>query len=104
MRAVCGLRFYDCVKWGLLPMRHLGILLIGLLFSIYPAAAEITVYLDSLTDCGFTEFVDEDGLRIGAVILNIDTGTGCTENLDTIFNVASVPNVFDAATYYAMLI
>jgi hypothetical protein len=89
---------------GFLAMRHLGILLIGLLFSIYPSAAEITVNLDSLADCGFTEFVGEDGLRIGAVILNIETGTGCTENLDATFNVASVPKVFVAATYYDMLI
>ena len=89
---------------GFSHMRHLGILLIGLIINIYPAAAETTVNFDTLADCGFTEFAGEDGLRIGAVILNIETGTGCTENLDATFNVASVPKIFVAATYYDMLI
>ncbi|MDQ7026030.1 MAG: serine hydrolase [Anaerolineae bacterium] len=84
--------------------RSLWMALIWLLVAVYPTTAQIHDNLNTLSDCGFTDFAAEDGLRIGAVILNLETGAGCTENLDVTFNVASVPKVFIAGTYYDMLI
>lgn len=85
-------------------MHRLWIALIWLMIAISPTTAQIHDNLDTLSDCGFTESVGEEGLRIGAVILNLETGNGCTENLDLTFNVASVPKIFVAGTYYDMLI
>ena len=91
------------VDTGILPMRYLWVILFWIVVTS-PTTAETTVNLDSLPDCGFTEFVAQDGLRIGAVVINITTGAGCTENLDETFNVASVPKVFIAGAYYDMLV
>ncbi|MAS35449.1 MAG: hypothetical protein CL610_15670 [Anaerolineaceae bacterium] len=50
--------------------------------------------LDGLPSCQFTNKVNIDGLRVGAVLLNMETGQGCVENLDTAFPIASIPKVF----------
>lgn len=56
--------------------------------------------LDILVDCGYGEQLSEPGLRLGAVVLNLETGRGCAENLEEPFHVASVPKVFVAGAVY----
>jgi len=56
--------------------------------------------LDSLDSCRFNAFTERDDLIIGAVILNLETGTGCTQNLNTTFPFASVGKLFIAGAFY----
>lgn len=57
----------------------------------------------NLPDCGFTAESGIAGLTVGAVILNLETGAGCTEHLDDVFQVASVPKIFVAGAYYDLV-
>ena len=56
--------------------------------------------LDSLDSCRFNAYTERDDLIIGAVILNFETGTGCTQNLNSTFPVASVGKLFIAGAFY----
>lgn len=56
--------------------------------------------LDAYPDCGFTESSGMDNLIVGAVVINLETGNGCVENLDHSFQTASVPKLFIAGAYY----
>jgi beta-lactamase class A len=58
--------------------------------------------LDNLPDCNFTPL--DNSMRVGAVILNLETGDGCTQDLDHIFNVASVPKVLVAGAFYDWMV
>jgi hypothetical protein len=71
----------------------------GLAFSSEPAlqAQDPFAGLDS---CRFNAYSARDDLIIGAVMLNLETGTGCTQNLNTTFPVASVLKIFVADTLY----
>lgn len=81
-------------------MRWQVLILILVLFSISSISqAQEADYLANYPDCGFSEQAG-DGLRVGAVLLNLDNRLGCVENFDTSFNVASVPKIFIAAAYY----
>lgn len=75
------------------------------LLGVMPVAAApgVGTSLDSLPDCGFTEASGREGLSIGAVVINFETGIGCAENLDRVYNTASVPKVFIAAAYFEWL-
>jgi len=76
------------------------------LFLIFSSRIQSQTVADSLhflPDCGFTATSGREGLRVGAVILNLETGTGCAENLDERFHVASVPKIFVAGAYYDWL-
>jgi len=55
--------------------------------------------LDSLPDCGFTALAERADISVGAVVLNLKTGAGCVENLDTVYPVASVPKIFVLGAY-----
>lgn len=55
--------------------------------------------LDSLPNCNFTETSGIEGLTVGAVIVHFETGRGCVENLDNVFNVASVGKLFVLGAY-----
>lgn len=55
--------------------------------------------LDDLPDCGFTALAGRDDVSVGAVVLNLKTGAGCVENLDTVYPVASVPKIFVLGAY-----
>lgn len=59
--------------------------------------------LSAYPDCNFTESSGLDNLIVGAVIVNLETGLGCVENLDTVFQTASVPKLFIAGAYYHWL-
>lgn len=63
--------------------------------------------LDALADCGYSALLDEPGLSLGALVLNLEngleSGQGCAENLDQSFHVASVPKVFVAGAVYEAL-
>jgi hypothetical protein len=65
------------------------------LLLILPAAAQTTLDLDALPDCGFTT----DKIEVGAVVVDFATGRGCVENLDTPMHIASVPKVFIAGAF-----
>jgi len=63
-----------------------------------PAQAQFT-NLDTLSNCNFSALAGRDDIQVGAVILNLETGDGCTENLDMLFPVASVPKLFVLGAY-----
>lgn len=64
------------------------------------AEAQTTDFLDRLPNCNFSAAVPTDNVILGAVVYNLQTGAGCTENLDTRFPVASVPKLVVAAALY----
>ncbi|MEO1443458.1 MAG: hypothetical protein AAFV33_23850, partial [Chloroflexota bacterium] len=64
------------------------------------AEAQTTDFLDRLPNCNFSAAVPTDNVILGAVLYNLQTGAGCTENLDTRFPVASVPKLVVAAALY----
>ena len=79
-------------------MRWIPLLLLALLsFGIADAQADP---FSSLPNCGFSALSAYDGLKVGAVVYNIETGAGCVEGLDNTFQVASVLKLFVAAAYY----
>ncbi len=58
------------------------------------------VNLDALPDCNFAADADPAlGIDVGAVVVNLETGQGCTQNLDLLYPVASVPKVFVLGAY-----
>ncbi|PJF22959.1 MAG: hypothetical protein CUN56_03350 [Phototrophicales bacterium] len=75
-------------------MRVLLLALLWLITSLTQAQTP-TINLDTLPPCHFE--TDDDNIQVGAVIYNFETGTGCTQNLDVVFPVASVPKIFISA-------
>ncbi len=80
-------------------MRRTGLLLVWLLVTVQVPAQDIS-FLDTLPDCNFTQAAPDPDLIVGAVAYNYRTGTGCAENLDQAFPVASVPKLFVLATMF----
>jgi hypothetical protein len=80
--------------WGF-PMRYIVLVVLLLLIGLTQAQEA-----DVLVNYPACDFVLEEGLNFGAVVLDFETRLGCVENLNTSFNVASVPKVFIAAAYY----
>jgi hypothetical protein len=82
-------------------MRRL--LLIGLLLIVLQGGAAQAqgplIPFDTLPDCGFGVDSGIPGLVIGAVVYNFETGSGCVQNLDRIFPVASIPKLFISVAY-----
>jgi len=61
-------------------------------------------WLDDLPNCQFSATAPNDNIIVGAVVYNLRTQRGCTENLDEVFHVASVPKLMVAGAFYdAML-
>lgn len=79
-------------------VRVLLISLLLIVIAIIPVSAQFTD-LDALSNCNFSLLAGRDDIQFGAVILNLETGEGCTENLDTPFPVASVPKLFVLGAY-----
>jgi beta-lactamase class A len=80
-------------------MIRLKLILLSLCsLMIWPVEAQIPV-LSALPDCGLAEQASMDGLRVGAVVLNLEEGRGCVESLDERFQVASVTKLFVAGAY-----
>jgi len=77
--------------------RFLFISLVILLMPL-PLSAQFTD-LDALSSCNFGLLSGREDVEFGAVILNLETGAGCTENLDETFPVASVPKLFVLGAY-----
>ena len=71
-----------------------------LLFLIVDIQAQNASILINYPDCDFTTSEDSAGLQLGVVVIDFDTRLGCIQNLETTFNVASVPKIFVAAAYY----
>ncbi|MCA9914709.1 MAG: serine hydrolase, partial [Anaerolineae bacterium] len=84
-----------------IPCLMMGLLLL-LVAPVLIQAQEVSP-LDDLADCGYSDLLDEPGLSLGAVVLNIQNGQGCAENLDQSFHVASVPKIFVAGAVYEAL-
>lgn len=87
------------VKW---------ILLLVMVIVFAPARAQVTPEdtaraLEALPDCGFTTQAGREDVSVGAVVLNLETGRGCAENLDTVYPVASVPKIFVLGAYLEMV-
>jgi hypothetical protein len=70
---------------------------LGMSFSV---SAQQVDYLDRLQPCNFTDTAPANDIIVGAVVYNFVTGTGCTENLDDAFPVASVPKLFVAGAMF----
>lgn len=71
-----------------------------LLLALLPLQADETDPLHSLPDCGFAaQGTHISGLEVGVVLLDLESGAGCVENLDMVFPVASVPKLFIAGAY-----
>ncbi len=81
-----------------LSKASLGALLILLGVWASPIYPQTTPLLDALPDCAFSEQII--GTSVGAVLINLQTGAGCIENLDVPFQVASVPKIFVAGATY----
>jgi len=67
-----------------------------------PAAAQspdAEFDLAALRTCSFSSDVSVTGLNVGAVVLNLQSGRGCADNLDESFPVASVPKLFILGAY-----
>ncbi|MEM9951494.1 MAG: serine hydrolase [Chloroflexota bacterium] len=71
-----------------------------LLSGVVNTSAQNADFLTNYSDCNFTSTEDENGLQLGVVILDFDTRFGCVQNLERVFNVASVPKILVAAAYY----
>ncbi len=70
-------------------------LLLSLLFLLFGGVVRAQIpTLDALPPCNFGDLAPSDDITIGAVVLDFETGRGCTENLDQTFPVASVPKLF----------
>lgn len=80
-------------------MPHRFVLVLLALFVTAVETKSQLLSLDDLPPCNFTSEITVDNLRVGAVLLNMETGQGCAENLDTIFPVASVPKLFIAGAF-----
>ncbi len=76
-------------------------IILGLLLclTVDTQAQDVSV-LTAYPDCEFTTDEDSAGLQLGVVVLDFNTRLGCVQNLETTFNVASVPKIFVAAAYY----
>jgi len=75
--------------------------LVGLVLGLWASGltqAQIPA-LGALPACGFAEQVGMEGLRVGAVVVDLESGAGCTEALDERFQVASVAKLFVAGAY-----
>lgn len=67
-----------------------------------PASAQLAhPDLDALPACAFTQSAAPEipGLHVGAVIVDLATSAGCTENLDQPMHIASVPKIFVAGAF-----
>jgi beta-lactamase class A len=59
--------------------------------------------LAGLPACNFADGADVPALEVGAVVVNLQTGRGCADNLDTPFPVASVPKIFVLGAYLELV-
>lgn len=75
------------------------VLLLLTLFGFNPGLQGQAPLLDALPPCQFAASAHLNNVQIGAVLLNLETGAGCTENLDVTFPVASVPKLFVAGAF-----
>lgn len=82
---------------------HRWAFLLSLLLFI-PITETQDLMLDTLPFCDFAPLDDSSDMQVGAVILNFETGSGCTQSLDQSFNVASVPKLFVAGAYYDWMV
>jgi hypothetical protein len=61
-----------------------------LLLCTVSTSAQPVIDLDKLPNCNFSQ----EGLQVGAVVVDLTTGRGCAEGLDTPMQIASVPKIF----------
>lgn len=73
------------------------LLLMSLLVGMTHAQAGV---LDTLPPCDFTPLNDDSEMRVGAVVYDFTTQRGCSQSLDDVFSIASVPKLFVAGAYY----
>jgi beta-lactamase class A len=75
-------------------------ILVLLAHCLPPQATLAQDVFQTLEPCRFNAYAERDDLIIGAVVLNWETGTGCTQNLNSTFPVASVGKLFIADVLY----
>jgi len=80
----------------------ISFILSGMLWTIPQSsyAQSTPNVLETLPSCRFNAYTDRDDLIIGAVVLNFETGNGCTQNLNSAFPVASVGKLFVLGAFY----
>lgn len=74
-----------------------------LVMSIASQAQDVSI-LRNYPDCDFVTGEESAGLTSGVVAIDLNSRLGCVQNLETSFNVASVPKIFVAAAYYDAVI
>jgi hypothetical protein len=79
-------------------MIRIWLLLLGLV-TLYVRPVQAQALPELLLDCGFAATAPE-GMRVGAMLVNLTNGAGCMENPDTVFHTASVSKIFIAAAYF----
>ncbi|MGJ3238646.1 MAG: serine hydrolase [Anaerolineae bacterium] len=84
-------------------IRPIIILLLLVSFSRNSQAQDSALTLD-YTDCDFATGEEAAGLSLGAVVIDFNSGRGCIQNAETVYNTASVPKIFIAAAYYDAVI
>jgi hypothetical protein len=87
-------------------MRRIGLIALWawMIVGVVPGRAQVGPNLDNLQNCLFTDAAPSDDMVIGAVVYNLRTGTGCAENLDEVFPVASVPKLFVAGAMFEWIL
>lgn len=75
-------------------IRSLLSLLVLIAFIYRPVEAQ-SVAFDSLPACDF----EQESLQIAALVVDFASGNGCTQNLDTLMPIASVPKIFVAGAF-----
>lgn len=88
---------------GWLRLTILFTLLLVLSPKLAAQTTALPVDLDALPPCNFTEIAGLRDVRVGAVVVNFRTGDGCAENIDQLFQVASVPKIFVAGAYFDLV-
>lgn len=85
------------------------ILLLSVLISPYLAipspihAQTASINLNTLSTCNYLEAASIDSLHVGAVVVNLETGIGCSDHLDESFPVASVGKLFVLGAYLELV-
>src|SRR5687768_11232120 len=93
--------------WGcekLLTLIASVIFLTGNLLTSAPVTAIDLPAYETLPPCNFNAYTDRTDIMIGALVLNLESGTGCMQNLNTVFPVASVGKLFVAGALYEKIV
>jgi hypothetical protein len=92
------------LKRKILFLTLLLALILPLMAATQPSYAQSTnINLNTLSTCNYLETASIDGLHVGAVVVNLESGIGCAEHLDDPFPVASIGKLFVLGAYLELV-